>query len=104
VEVDTRETFDASHLDHLNNTLIMTLDQGAGVNSARTPPASAHVDDVVADDAEPTYTHFAHRVEFAALEARFLAFDVGTAPTQAEDEAEVVLVTQMGAIVSCTSP
>lgn len=52
------------------------------------------------DDADPTYSHFAHRAEFEVQLARFLAIDVAGTPSTSEDDAEVRLVNSLGAIVS----
>lgn len=52
------------------------------------------------DDADPTYTHFSHRLEFLTLLDRFLAIDLRSSPDQTEDEEEERMVGQLGAIVS----
>jgi hypothetical protein len=51
-------------------------------------------------DADPTYTHFEHRDEFLKLLDELLELDMRTNPTLKEEEDEVKLVDQMGAIVS----
>lgn len=52
-----------------------------------------------ANDAEPTYTHFAHRVEFLTRLEQFLALDVSRAPSEREDENEEKLAKALGAVV-----
>lgn len=70
----------------------------------RTQPSSpARRDDSqpeVIDDADPTYSHFGHRNEFLRLLNEFVATDVQTTPSTAENDAEDELVKKMGAIVS----
>ena len=56
------------------------------------------------DDSDPTFTHFAHRSEFLDLLKRFLDLDLRRDPDQREDEEEVRLLDQLGAIVSICCP
>ncbi|WVQ76181.1 hypothetical protein IAR50_005840 [Cryptococcus sp. DSM 104548] len=49
----------------------------------------------LADDCDPTYTHFAHRAQFLALQDRFLALDLCQQSGETEEEAEVALVDEM---------
>ncbi|KAL1413221.1 hypothetical protein Q8F55_000974 [Vanrija albida] len=58
----------------------------------------------IEDDADPTYSHFAHRAEFEAQLARFLAIDVCGEPSAADDDAEVRLVNSLGAILDYYLP
>lgn len=55
---------------------------------------------VLEDDADPNYTHFAHRDEFLALLARFLE-----TPHNGQEKRSNDLVKAMGSIVRlCTQP
>lgn len=65
---------------------------------APASPSKAVAAEDIADDADPTYTHFAHREQVAELLSRVLALDMSAPAGDGEDEA--VLVSQIGAIVS----
>lgn len=56
------------------------------------------------DDADPNYTHFAHRDDFLHLLDGFLAVDLATDPSVDESLAEDVLVGSLGAIVGLDIP
>ena len=56
------------------------------------------------DDADPTYTHFAHRSEFLHQLNRFIKLDLTRDPDQFEDEDEERSVARLGSIVSAISP
>ncbi|TYJ51709.1 hypothetical protein B9479_007714 [Cryptococcus floricola] len=58
----------------------------------------------LADDCDPTYTHFAHRAQFIALLDRFLALDLCHESGETEEEAEVGLVDEMGEILDYYLP
>lgn len=54
----------------------------------------------LADDWEPTYTHFSHKTEFLDSLREFVTLDIGKESTEKEDEDEDALVTCLGAVVS----
>ena len=51
------------------------------------------------DEADPTYSHFAHRAEFLELLEKFLAVEIDVRASKVEDEREAGLVKSLGAIV-----
>ncbi|WVR03591.1 hypothetical protein IAU60_000583 [Kwoniella sp. DSM 27419] len=53
----------------------------------------------LADDSDPTYTHFAHRAEFLVLLERFLQIDIAPPCSDKEGEAEEALVTSLGSLL-----
>ena len=52
------------------------------------------------DNSDPTFTHFAHRVNFLTLLEQFVNLDVGEQTNLREEEDEDKLVEALGAIVS----
>ena len=49
---------------------------------------------------DPTYTQFAHKDQFLDLLGQLLQVDIRTEPSDLEDEQEVKLVDDLGALVS----
>lgn len=52
------------------------------------------------DEADPTYSHFAHRAECLELLDEFVRVDVGCRASRVENERELALVRSIGDIVS----
>lgn len=62
-------------------------------------PAQEAAQDAAQDEADPTYTHFAHRAQFMAGLGRFLAVDPAQDPALDDERKEKALVLELGTIV-----